>query len=444
MAPEFGESAKTTLKAEMRYLSGFGNHHNSEAKEGALPRGQNNPQKVPYGLYTEQLSGTSFNSARHENRRSWLYRIRPSVSHLPFTLIENGLLKSRPFGASAEANQMRWHAISIPEAPKDFLDGLVTVCGNGDTASVRGCAVHLYTANKNMDGRFFFNADGELLILPQEGRLRFRTEFGIIFGEPGEMILIPTGVKFQVELLEQAAKGYVLENYGPHLRLPDLGLIGANGLANARDFFFPMANYEDRSGDYRLIAKFGGGLWQAHLPHSPLDVVAWQGNYAPCKYDLNAFQAINSVSYDHPDPSIFTVLTSPSEIGGTANVDFVIFPTRWSVAEHTFRPPYFHRNIMSEFMGLITGTYEGKEGGFVPGGASLHNRMLAHGPDFATYRRAMQSPLVPEKIENTLAFMFESSLVFEPTEFALTGEHRQMNYAECWRGFQSRFDSGDS
>jgi homogentisate 1,2-dioxygenase len=441
-----GSKAMKVLAAQVKfeYLSGFGNHHESEAEKGALPEGQNSPQKVPYGLFAEQLSGSSFMSPRHENRNSWLYRIRPSVLHSAFVPFKHDLLKGRPFVSLAEPNQMRWDPLARPNGAQDFVDGLVTVCGNGDTGGVRGCAVHLYAATKSMDDRFVYNADGEFLIVPEQSGLKIGTEFGIIVAIPGEIVVIPAGVKFQVEILEAFARGYVLENYGPPLRLPDLGLIGSNGLASARDFLSPVAHYLEKTGDFELIAKFQNALWKAELKHSPLDVVAWHGNFVPYKYDLSRFQAINSVSFDHPDPSIFTVLHSPSEIAGVANVDFVIFPPRWSVAEHTFRPPYFHRNLMSEYMGLIFGSYEGKQEGFVPGGASLHNRMCAHGPDTATYQRAVQAELTPQRLDSTLAFMFESSLVFQPTEHALSGPHRQQDYLECWQGLKPHFKKNSS
>jgi homogentisate 1,2-dioxygenase len=426
-------------RTERLYLSGFGNQHSSEAEKGALPEGQNSPQKAPHGLYAEQLSGSSFMSQRHENLRSWLYRIHPSVKHSTFVPFKHDLLKGHPFPCKAEPNQMRWHPISRPERAQDFLDGLITVCGNGNAGGVRGCAVHIYAATRSMESRFVYDADGELLIVPELSGLKLSTEFGIITVDPGEIVVVPAGVKFQVAILEEFARGYILENYGPPLRLPNLGLIGANGLANPRDFLSPVAHYQDKSGDFELIAKFDNSLWQAEIKHSPLDVVAWHGNYVPYKYDLSRFQAINSVSFDHVDPSIFTVLHSPSEMTGVANVDFVIFPPRWSVAEHTFRPPYFHRNLMSEFMGLIFGSYEAKQEGFVPGGASLHNRFSPHGPDAATYERAANADLKPEKLDHTLAFMFESSLVFEPTEHALSGAHRQKDYLKCWDGLKPRF-----
>ena len=284
--------------------------------------------------------------------------------------------------------------------------------------------------------RFFYDADGELLIVPQQGTLTLATELGRLEVAPGEIAVMPRGVKFRVELQAANARGYVCENYGAPFRLPELGPIGSNGLANPRDFLAPVAAFEDRDAPTEVIAKFAGHLWSAQFDHSPLDVVAWHGNYYPYKYDLARFNAMNTVSFDHPDPSIFTVLTSPSDTPGTANVDFVIFPPRWLVAEHTFRPPYFHRNVMSEFMGLVKGEYDAKEGGFVPGGASLHNAMSAHGPDRASYDKAVAAQLGPQYLANTLAFMFESRYFFEPTAFALAAPSLDRDYDAAWSGFE--------
>lgn len=426
---------------QLLYQSGFGNEFVSEAVPGALPEGQNAPQKAPFGLYTEQISGTPFTAPRGANRRSWLYRIRPSVAHRPFEPLTNGLLRSAPFDeVSAPPNQLRWQPLPLPAAPTDFVDGLITMAGNGDAHSHSGMAVHIYAANRSMTDRFFFNADGELLIVPQLGRLRLHTEMGILTVEPGEIAVIQRGIKFRVELPEEQARGYICENYGALFRLPELGPIGANGLANPRDFETPVAAYDDRNGDFRVVVKFQGRLWSASINHSPLDVVAWHGNYAPYKYDLGRFNCMNTVSFDHPDPSIYTVLTSPSEIPGTANVDFAIFPPRWLVAEHTFRPPWFHRNFMSEFMGLIRGAYDAKAEGFVPGGASLHNCMAGHGPDAATFERASSAELKPVFLADTLAFMFETRFVCRPTKFALESSQLDEQYFECWQGLEKRFE----
>jgi homogentisate 1,2-dioxygenase len=427
---------------EIRYQSGFGSEFATEAVGGALPVGQNAPQKHSLGLYTEQFSGTSFTAPRHVNRRTWTYRIRPSVTHKPFEAMPAGvLLGSGPFqDVTVSPNQMRWDPIAIPEQPTDLIEGLVTMGGNGDPATQTGVAIHLYAANRSMDGRFFYNADGEMLFVPQTGTVRFRTELGTIEIGPGEFCVIPRGLKFRSEV-DGPVRGYVCENYGLQFRLPELGPIGANGLANARDFLAPVADYEDLDGEFTIIAKFQGSLWKAAIDHSPLDVVAWHGNYVPYKYDLARFNCINTVSFDHPDPSIYTVLTAPSAITGISNVDFVVFPPRWLVAEHTFRPPWFHRNAMNEFMGLVTGAYDAKAEGFAPGGASLHNCMSGHGPDSDTFERASTIELKPQKLENTLAFMFETSMMIRLTQFAMNTELRQHEYYRCWQGLKNHFRS---
>lgn len=431
-------------RAELRYQSGFGNEFATEAVSGALPEGQNAPQRSKLGLYTEQFSGTSFTAPRAVNRRTWTYRIRPSVTHKPYEAYEPGypsLLRSGPFNEVATPpNQMRWDPVPVPETETDFVDGMITMGGNGDPAMQAGVAIHMYAVNTSMRGRYFYNADGEMLLVPQEGALTLATELGVLQVAPGEIVVIPRGLKFRAEV-EGGARGYICENYGMQFRLPELGPIGANGLANARDFLAPVAAFEDQDGDFRIVAKFLGRLWEAEIDHSPLDVVAWHGNYTPYKYDLKNFNCINSVSFDHPDPSIYTVLTAPSAVPGTANVDFAIFPPRWLVAEHTFRPPWFHRNMMNEFMGLVFGQYDAKAEGFVPGGASLHNCMAGHGPDAETWERASGAELKPVHLADTLAFMFETGLAVRPTRYALEGKIRQHEYYECWQGLKNNFRS---
>ncbi len=423
----------------LQYQTGFGNEFATEARAGALPVGQNSPQRAPMGLYAEQLTGSPFTAPRSLNRRTWTYRIRPSAQHKPFRQIDNGLWQSAPFNETAVTpNQLRWDPLPMPKESIDFISGIITMAGNGDVSTGTGIGIHIYAANASMN-RYFYNADGEMLVVPERGRLIFRTELGALDVSPGEICVIPRGVKFRVDLPDGDARGYICENYGALLRLPDLGPIGANGLANSRDFKTPVAAFEDVDGDFRLAARFQGNLWEAEIAHSPLDVVAWHGNYAPYKYDLSHYNTINTVSYDHPDPSIFTVLTSPLDTQGTANVDFVIFPPRWMVAEHTFRPPYFHRNVMSEFMGLIRGRYDAKEEGFVPGGASLHNCMTGHGPDAESFEKASNADLAPDRYTNTLAFMFETRYVIRPTRFAMETPALQKNYFECWQGLKRIF-----
>lgn len=427
-------------------MAGFANHFVTEAVAGAVPVGRNSPQSTPFGLYPEQLSGTAFTAPRADNRRSWLYRLRPTAQHRAYAPYAGArLLATAPFtDLPPSPNRLRWDPLPMPQDPTDFLDGLVTYGGNGDVAASVGFAVHLYACNRPMQRRAFFNADGEMLIAPQQGTLRLTTEMGRIDLAPQQVALVPRGVRFRVAPQEGEARGYVCENYGVPFRLPELGPIGANGLANVRDFETPVAWFEDVDQPVELIQKFQGSLWSTSLPHSPFDVVGWHGNLAPCRYDLRRFNTINTVSYDHPDPSIFTVLTSPSDTPGVANCDFVIFPPRWMVAEDTFRPPWFHRNIMSEFMGLITGVYDAKAGGFAPGGASLHNQMASHGPDRASYDAAIAAPLAPHKIDATMAFMFEGRFPLRPTRTAAEADFAQRDYDECWSGFRkARLPDGE-
>ncbi len=427
--------------ASKGYQSGFGNEFATEALPGVLPAGRNSPQRVAYGLYAEQLSGAAFTAPRHANRRSWLYRIRPAAMHGAFTSLAHAHFHNRFDEVPASPNQLRWDPFPLPTTPTDFIDGLFTIAGNGGAAGQVGVGIHVYVANRSMQGRFFYNADAELLIVPQQGRLCIATELGVLEVEPQEIAIVPRGVRFLVELPDGQARGYVCENFGALLRLPELGPIGSNGLANARDFLSSVAAYEDVEGEFELVAKFQGALWSAPIGHSPLDVVGWHGTYAPCKYDLRRFNTIGSISYDHPDPSIFTVLTSPSDTAGTANMDFAIFPPRWLVAENTFRPPWFHRNIASEFMGLIHGAYDAKAGGFVPGGASLHNCMSGHGPDAASFDKAIGADTTkPDHIVDTMAFMFETRAVIHPARQALEVPQLQHDYQDCWRGLKKQFD----
>ena len=423
----------------LKYQTGFGNTFSTEAVRGALPVGQNSPQRALRGLYAEVLSFTAFTAPRAENQSAWVYRLRPSAMQAPYRRIANGLVRSGPFNeAETSPNRLRWNPLPLPKKPTDFVDGLATIAGSGEPGAQMGVAVHVYRANRSMKGRTFSNADGELMLVPQLGSLLVFSELGRLEIAPGEIALVPRGLKFQVMLQGKEARGYVCENYGAHFRLPELGPIGAQGLAQKRDFQAPVAAFEER-GKCELVLKFMGNLWAAEARHSPLDVVAWHGNGAPFKYDLARFMAVNTVTFDHSDPSIFTVLTSPSGTPGVANCDFVIFPPRWQVAEHTFRPPWFHRNAMSELMGLVRGAYESKAEGFLPGGVSIHNCMQPHGPDLPTFDKASAAELKPHRIENSLAFMWESRYVFRPTKFALGAPQLQKNYDAVWDGFRKTF-----
>ena len=425
------------------YMSGFGNSFETEALPGALPVGRNSPQKCNYGLYAEQLSGSAFTAPQAANERSWLYRIRPTVRHTGrFELAGRGALRTAPEREDGHVplGQMRWSPVPMPEEKLTFVTGLRTVTTAGDAETLTGMASHLLFVTQSMTREHMTNADGEFLIVAQQGKLRFRTEFGVIEIEPGEICVIPRGVIFRVELIDGPARAYVCENYGGGFALPDRGPIGANCLANARDFLTPVAAYEDIDAPHTLFVKWGGELYKTQVDQSPLDVVAWHGNYYPYKYDLRRYSPVGAISFDHPDPSIFTVLTSPSETPGTANIDFVIFPERWLVGENTFRPPWYHRNIMSEFMGLVYGVYDAKPEGFVPGGFSLHNQMLPHGPDADAFEHASTVELKPVKLTNTLAFMFETRFRQRVTQYAAGLSSRQDGYIDCWSGLTKKFD----
>ncbi|BBU63397.1 homogentisate 1,2-dioxygenase [Methylosinus sp. C49] len=427
----------------LRYMSGFGNEFASEALPGALPVGQNSPQHCPYKLYAEQLSGSPFTAPRGANTRSWLYRIRPSVRHVGrFERLELPFWQSAPSREEHDLplGRYRWGPPPMPDCALTFLAGVRMMTTAGDADAQSGMAAGLYFVTRSMIDDYFYDADGELLLLPQKGALRLVTEFGVMEIAPGEIGVLPRGVKFKAELVTGPARGYLCENYGAPFTLPNRGPIGANCLANARDFETPVAAFGDAERPCRLTVKWGGKFFICGLDHSPLDVVAWHGDYAPYKYDLRRFAPVGALLFDHPDPSIFCVLTAPSEREGTANIDFLIFPERWLVAEHTFRPPWFHMNVMSEFMGLIYGRYDAKAEGFAPGGVSLHNSMLPHGPDAQSFAQASAEALAPQKLEGTLAFMLETRLPQHLTRYAARLETYQNDYADCWAGLARRFD----
>ena len=423
------------------YMPGFGNDFETEALTGALPNGQNSPQKCPYGLYAEQLSGTPFTAPRGKNERSWCYRIRPSVKHINrFEKVDMPFWKSAPniLDKIISLGQYRWNPIPS-NIDTNFITGMRTMTTAGDVNTQVGMAAHIYVATNSMDNKYFYSADSELLIVPQEGQLRFFTEMGIIDLEPQEIAIIPRGLLFKVDIINGPARGFVCENYGAKFDLPNRGPIGANCLANPRDFKTPKAAFEDNSITSTVTIKWCGQFHITEIDHSPLDIVAWHGNYAPCKYDLRTFSPVGALLFDHPDPSIFTVLTAPSGVEGTANIDFVLFRDRWSVAENTFRPPWYHKNIMSELMGNIHGVYDAKPEGFAPGGMSLHNMMLPHGPDMDAFEKATNSKLGPQKMENTMSFMFETRFPQHLTSYAAKDAPLQDDYVECWSSLKKNF-----
>ena len=434
-------SRKGTWQFEM--MPGFGNDFETEALDNALPQGRNSPQKCAYGLYAEQLSGSPFTAPRSTNERSWLYRIRPSVRHTGrFLRIGVPLWRTAPDAEPHDLplGQYRWNPLPLPTDKTDFIEGMHTMTSTGDVRQHLGMATHMYAFNEGMTDRVLLNADAEMMIVPEFGELILFTEMGKMAVPPGHVSVVPRGMMVKIQLSGDVARGYMCENYGAKFTLPDRGPIGANCLANPRDFKTPVAAFEDLETPHELVIKWCGGFHRTGLEHSPLDVVAWHGNYTPYCYDLAVFSPVGSIAFDHPDPSIFTVLSAPSATPGTANIDFVIFPERWAVAENTFRPPWYHRNIMSEFMGLIKGQYDAKEEGFVPGGASLHNMMLPHGPDADAFDKASNAELKPIKLTNTLAFMFETRFPQQVSKFAATSDTLQRDYIECWAGLDRNFD----
>ena len=476
-------SSDSDTPAGQRYLRGLGNHFESESVPGSLPRGRNNPRLVPLGLYAEQLSGTAFTAPRCDNRRVWLYRKRPSAAGTSSQFAacggEDGGAGSLPtyFGGadwaadmSLDPNPMRWGPAPLVASGNvsggdgggggvNFLRGTRTMLGSGDPACKSGLGIYAYACDADMsaDSTNMYNSDGDFLIVPQQLALAVRTELGRMEVEPGEICVVPRGVVFSIDLMgldrssaeTSFARGYILEIFRGHFKLPELGPIGSNGLANARDFLHPVAECID-DGPCTVVNKFGQRLFARASPHTPFDVVAWQGNYLPYKYDLSNFCAVNSVTYDHPDPSIYTVLTARGDEDGTALADFVVFPPRvLATDENTLRPPWFHRNVMTEFMGLIRGEYDakrskcGEEGGFRPGGASLHSVMTPHGPDAESYRSAVSDPCdEPKRLDGGLAFMFETSAMCRVSRHALECRHREVGYARCWDGLDSTFTGG--
>jgi homogentisate 1,2-dioxygenase len=433
--------ATDTTGTHEGYMPGFGNDFETAALPGALPQGMNSPQKCNYGLYGEQLSGTAFTA--HPPERTWTYRIRPSVKHSArYQRIDLPYWKSAPHIPAdvTSLGQYRWDPVEAGDDDHTWLTGMRTMTTAGDVNTQVGMAAHIYLVTASMVDSYFYSADSELLVVPQQGRLRFATELVIIDVEAEEIAIIPRGLVYRVEVLEGPCRGFVCENYGQKFEMPARGPIGANALANPRDFKAPVAAYEDREAPSTLTIKWCGQFHETKIGQSPLDVVAWHGNYAPYKYDLKTYCPVGAILFDHPDPSIFTVLTAPSGVPGTANIDFVLFRDRWMVAENTFRPPWYHKNIMSELMGNIYGQYDAKPQGFVPGGMSLHNMMLPHGPDKRAFDGAANSNLGPEKLEHTMSFMFETRFPQHLTEFAGKEAPLQDDYIDCWESLEKKFD----
>jgi len=422
--------------------TGFGNVHQSEDLPDALPRDQNSPRRVAYGLYAEQVNGSGFVAPRHENRRSWLYRVRPSADQSPAVALPQGFLAGDFLAEPPEPNLAGWAPLPLPTVATDFVDGLATLGGAGSARLRRGYAVHVYAANRGMEDRCFGNADGDLLILPEQGALTLLTELGPLEVAPGQVALVPRGIRFSVLVSVGGARGYVAESFGRPFGLPDRGPVGANGLADARHFRAPSAWHEDRvSLGYRVTAKLAGRLFESTQDHSPFDVAAWQGNHVPTVYDLDAFSPVGNARFDHGDPSIHTVLSAPMDEQGAHTLDLVAFVARWDVTEHTFRPPYFHRNVTTELNGIVRdAVVPGSP--FVPGCFFLTPSLVPHGVVAASVERhlaeaAAESPR--RSSESSLWFQFETALPFVPTPWARDAAHRIADWPLVWGAYRKHF-----
>jgi homogentisate 1,2-dioxygenase len=424
--------------------AGFCNFHESETLPGALPVDQNSPRSSPYGLYAEQLNATGFVAPREANRRSWMYRIRPSAEQGPLAPLAHERLRGDFSGEPVEANLAGWGPLPFPASPTDFVDGLATLGGAGSPSSRRGYAVHLYAANRGMEDRCFSDADGDLLLLPEEGSLTLLTELGVLQVHPGQLALVPRGVRFSVLLGGSRARGYVGESFGRPFSLPERGPVGANGLADARHFRGPVARHEERlCPGYRVTVKLGGALFEATQDHSPFDVVAWHGNHFPTVYDLAAFSPAGNARVDHIDPSIHTVLTSPLDEAGANGLDLVVFTPRWDATEHTFRPPYFHRNVATELNGIIREVASAGSP-FARGCCFLTPSFTPHGVLATGVERTLalddeRADQARRSADSSLWFQFESTLPFSPTAWARTAPNRVDDWPLVWGAYRRHF-----
>jgi homogentisate 1,2-dioxygenase len=429
---------------EMTTLEGFGAPLQSEALPGALPLHQNSPRHAPYGLYPEQLSGTAFGLPRHKNLRTWLYRIRPSAQQSPFRPLRHETFTTAFTSEPVEPNLFGWRPCPIPSAGQDFVDGIVTLGGAGDGHSRRGYALHWFTANRSMDNRAFCNADGDFLLVPQLGELTLVTELGVLEVGTGQIALLPRGLRYSVVLRSPAARGFIAEVYGRHFELPERGVIGANGLADARHFRTSTAWFEDRLElGYRITSKLGGVLYDAQQDYSPYDVVAWHGNYVPYVYDLAAFVPVSNVRVDHPDPSIYSVVSCPLDETGSNLLDLIVFPPRWDPTEHTFRPPFFHRNATMEWNAVVRS--DSSDGALFESGVSfLTPPMTPHGVTSAAVERAFRldeaTAAVPHRSsDQSLWIQFESSLPLQLSPLAREPSRAILDWPTVWGAYRNHF-----
>ncbi|KAH9874017.1 hypothetical protein IAQ61_004645 [Plenodomus lingam] len=438
------------------YQAGWGNRHQSEVIPGTLPVAQNNPQEVRFGLYTEGITYSAFAAPRAHNYSTYMYRCRPAAAHngyVPFeskSNIQNCFLSLNPKVATLP-EQAEWRPFPLPKEEEkiDFANGLHTLAGSGDPNIREGLALYVYMINSSMERRAFCNADGDFLICAQLGTLDIVTEMGKIFLQPGEICVIQRGIRFCMNLAPdtKVARGYITEVWGSMWELPDLGPLGGHGLANPRDFLYPVAAIDDNLHvDWQIVNKINGELVAIQQDHSPFDLVAWHGNVVPYKYDLTKFSSQNSTSIDHTDPSIFTVLTAKSRDPLTPLADFLWFGPRWDVATNTFRLPYFHRNSASEFLACLYGQGLGRSDDFQPGGGSFEGGHTPHGGFHEGYQHGMRiHESQPEKIlTEQLTIMIESSRLFLWTEWARKGcgviDEHGTNY-KVWEALPDRFSA---
>ncbi|KAH9884385.1 homogentisate 1,2-dioxygenase [Xylariomycetidae sp. FL2044] len=434
-----------------RYQIGFGNRFATEAIPGVLPQACNTPQRCKYDLISEQLNGTPFISPRATLLHAWFYRIHPSVKHRPLKrLPKNEDLEAvfSPLNPDVEftPQDLGWDKFPHPKGADavdmiDFIDGLKTIGGHGDPTLKEGLAVHMYMANTSMPNRAFCNNDGDMLIIPQEGRLDIQTEFGRLMVRPGELVVVQAGMRFTVGLPDGPSRGYIQEIFGSHYELPELGPVGSNGMAQPRDFEIPVASFDVDLSPWTVVVKLAGALFAYEQDHTPYDVVGWHGNYAPYKYAMEKFISSATVDRDQSDPSIYCVLTARSKIPGVSLSDFLVFTPKWCSTRNTFRPPYYHRNVATEIMGMPYGTWHGSATMLEPGGLTYEPSYMPHGESYERWKEATGADLQPARVgEGAMAFMMHISGHVSLTQYALQRcTTLQPIQADMWQDFKGGF-----
>ncbi|GAD98612.1 homogentisate 1,2-dioxygenase, putative [Paecilomyces variotii No. 5] len=421
-----------------RYQVGFGNRFVSEAVPDTIPRdGRNLPQRANYDLYIEQLNGTTFVTCRKDMFNVWFHRIRPSCAHKALKPLEYkhdivSVFSSQNEGVSFVPFNNEWGPLEIPleSKPTNFWQGIKTILGHGDPTLKEGVAVHQYAANLSMDKEAFVNHDGDYLFVPQQGRLDIQTELGRMMVLPGELFVIPAGLRFKVSLPDGPSRGYIQEIFGSHFELPDLGPIGSNGLALPQDFEIPVASYDLDTSSWEIITKLAGKLYHYEQAHTPFDVVGWHGNYVPYKYEIEKLLALSS-SKDQLDPSAYTILTAKSKIPGVSITDFCAFTPKWVNSLNSWRPPYYHRTMGAEVMGMVRGEYGGSAKTLEPGALTCDNAYVPHGETYDAWKKHAFVDLEPTLL---------GAGVLSITKFALE-RHNQIKpmREELWDNMHGHF-----